>query len=380
MAQIIAARRPATDLPDGEADVWRAFQGQQPAFANPLMGPDFARAVGRVRDDAEVVTYRRGDEVVGFLGLHRRPGGFARPLGAPFSDYHALITGPAPGVDGPQALALAGIGAFRHVGLVDPHGLFPPVGTGPDAFAIETPDGPETHLEAMRAASPKKFKNWRRLSNRLAELGPLCFDQSRSRDDLEALLTWKSEQFVRTGLQDVLRPQWVRALMSDLFDTDTAQFRGLMLTLRAGDTLVGGHFGVFGQGTYHPWIASTNPSLAHLSPGNAFLDQAIRAMPRLGITTYDLGPGHDHYKQPWASIRKQVGVGLTLVEGQGRGLLTLGSTDWASGIDVAPLAKVRRRLDHIAALDPTPAGRAVALVQAMRAIPRRFGPGVPTEV
>lgn len=379
MAQIIAARRPPTDLPDREVDVWRVFQGQQPAFASPLMGPDFARAVGRVRDDAEVVTYHRGDEIIGFLALHRRPGGFARPLGAPFSDYHALITGPAPGMDGPQALTLAGIGAFRHIGLVDPHGLFPPVGTGPDAFAIETPDGPEIHLEAMRAASPKKFKNWRRLSNRLAELGPLRFDQSRSRHDLDALLTWKSEQFGRTGLQDVLRPQWVRALMSDLFDTDTPQFRGLMLTLHAGDTLVGGHFGVFGQGTYHPWIASTNPSLAHLSPGNAFLDQAIRAMPRLGITTYDLGPGHDHYKQPWASIRKQVGVGLTLVEGQGRGLLTMGSTGWASGTDGAPLAKVRRRLDHIAALDPTPAGRAVALVQAMRAIPRRFSPGALTE-
>jgi len=374
MAQIIATRRRATELPEGEAVQWRAFQGQQPAFANPLMGPDFARAVGRVRDDAEVVTYRRGGEIVGFLGLHRRPGGFARPLGAPFSDYHALITGPAPGMDGPQALTLAGIGAFRHIGLVDPHGLFPPVGTGPDAFAIETPDGPETHLEAMRAASPKKFKNWRRLQNRLAELGPLRFDQSRSRDDLDALLTWKSEQFDRTGLQDVLRPLWVRGLMADLFETETPHFRGLMLTLHAGETLVGGHFGVFGGGTYHPWIASTNPALAHVSPGNAFLDQAIRAMPRLGITTYDLGPGHDHYKQPWASVRKQVGAGLTMVQGQGRGLLTLGSTGWASGAN-APLAKVRRRLDHIAAVDPTAAGRALALVQAMRAIPRRLAPG-----
>ena len=101
-------------------------------------------------------------------------------------------------------------------------------------------------------------------------------------------------------------------------------------------------------------------------------------MPRLGITTYDLGPGHDHYKQPWASIRKQVGVGLTLVEGKGRGLMTLGSTAWASGAD-APLAKVRRRLDHIAAIDPTPAGRALALVHAMRAIPRRLSPSGPIE-
>ena len=374
MAQITATRRRATELPEGEAAQWRAFQGQQPAFANPLMGPDFARAIGRVRDDAEVVTYRRGDEIVGFLGLHRRPGGFARPLGAPFSDYHALITGPAPGMDGPQALTLAGIGAFRHIGLVDPHGLFPPVGTGPDAFAIETPDGPEAYLEALRAGSPKKFKNYRRLLNRLAEVGPLRLEASRSCDDFDLLMRWKSEQFQRTGLQDVLRPDWVRRMMTHLFDAETPHFRGMLLTLHAGDTLAAGHFGIFADGIFHPWIASTNPQLSAASPGNAFLDQAIRAMPRLGITTYDLGPGHDHYKQPWASIRKQVGVGLTLVEGQGRGLMTLGSTDWASGAD-APLAKVRRRLDHIAAIDPTPAGRALALVHAMRAIPRRFSPG-----
>ena len=34
MAQIIATRRRATELPEGEAVQWRAFQGQQPAFAN----------------------------------------------------------------------------------------------------------------------------------------------------------------------------------------------------------------------------------------------------------------------------------------------------------------------------------------------------------
>ena len=57
---------------------------------------------------------------------------------------------------------------------------------------------------------------------------------------------------------------------------------GLLLTLYAGDVLVGGHFGVMAAGVFHPWIASTNPELAALSPGQAFLDQAIRSMPALG--------------------------------------------------------------------------------------------------
>lgn len=372
MVQIVATRCPAAALPEAEADAWRAFQGQQPAFANPLMGPDFARAVGRVREDAEVVTYRRGDEVVGFLGLHRRPGGFARPLGAPFADYHALVTGPAPGFNGREALTLAGVRAFRHTGLIDPYGLFDRIAVGPKAFAIELPEGPEPYMEALRASNPKRFKNYRRLLNRLSEVGPLLLRASRDRADFDQLLAWKSEQFRRTGLQDVLRPAWVRRLMSNLFETDTPRFGGLMLTLHAGDTLTGGHFGVISNGIYHPWIASTNPALAAASPGNAFLDQVIRAMPDLGIRVYDLGPGHDHYKQPFASTLKSVGVGLTLTDTRAGGLIMLGSTDWASGID-APLAKVRRRLDHIAAVDPTAAGRAMALVDAMRAFPRRLG-------
>lgn len=372
MAQIIATRCPAVALPEAEADAWRAFQGQQPAFANPLMGPDFARAVGRVREDAEVITYRRGDEIVGFLGLHRRPGGFARPLGAPFADYHALMTGPAPGFDGREALTLAGVRAFRHTGLIDPYGLFDRIAVGPTAFAIELPEGPDVYMETLRASNPKRFKNYRRLLNRLADVGPLQLRASRGRADFDQLLAWKSEQFHRTGLQDVLRPAWVRKLMSSLFETSTPQFGGLMLTLHAGDTLTGGHFGVTSNGIYHPWIASTNPALVAASPGNAFLKQIIRAMPDLGIRVYDLGPGHDHYKQPFASIRKSVGVGLTLTDTRAGGLITLGSTAWASGAD-APLAKVRRRLDHIAAVDPTAAGRALALVDAMRAIPRRLG-------
>lgn len=379
MAQITATRRPAVDLPEREAEAWRTLQRDEPAFANPLMGPDFARAVGQVRPDAEVVVYRDAERIVGFLGLHRRPGGFARPLGAPFADYHALVSLVDPGFDGAQALRLAEVRAFRHIGLVDPHGLFPSVTGQVTAHHIQPDADPEAYLERLRAGSPKKFKNYRRLLNRLAEAGPLRFQASGDAADLDRVLRWKSEQFVRTGLQDVLRPRWVQALMHSLFDMaecKTGDFHGLLLTLHAGEVLVGGHFGVACNGVFHPWIASTNPDLAHVSPGNAFLDRAIRAMPALGLTVYDLGPGHDHYKRPFASGDRTVGVGLTLADARHRPLFS--AVDWASG-GTAPLDKVRRRLDHIAAVEPDTAGRALALVEAVRAIPRRFGPGTPPE-
>ena len=36
---------------------WRALCAAEPAYANPLMGPDFALAVGEVRGDTRVTVF-----------------------------------------------------------------------------------------------------------------------------------------------------------------------------------------------------------------------------------------------------------------------------------------------------------------------------------
>ncbi|MBW8882255.1 MAG: GNAT family N-acetyltransferase, partial [Asticcacaulis sp.] len=86
----------AHDLTARDLTAWRAMAAATEAFASPLLSPEFTRAVAEVRDDVHVAVYRRGAEIVGFLPHHRRPGRFARPAGAPFSDYSALITFPEP--------------------------------------------------------------------------------------------------------------------------------------------------------------------------------------------------------------------------------------------------------------------------------------------
>jgi CelD/BcsL family acetyltransferase involved in cellulose biosynthesis len=364
----------ADALTCAETDAWRAIQSDEPAFANPLFGPDFAQAVGRVRSDVAVAVFRRDGASVAFFAHHRRPSGFGRPIGAPFSDYHGLIARADEGLSGPEALRAMGLAAFRHSGLVDPAGIFEGLDDGPAAFAIALTDGPDAHLEAARAASPKKFKNWRRLRHRLEEdFGPLRLRPSRDAADFEQLLNWKREQFVRTGVQDVLKPDWVDALMHDLFQTDTPHLSGLMLTLHAGDTLVGGHFGIRSGDIYHPWIASTAPELAALSPGQAFLDQAIRAMPGLGLRIYDLGPGHDHYKRPFASTSQTLRAGLTSAPGvRGRISLAADRSWMLGGVGrVGGVDKIRRRIDHIAASDPSLRGRVEGLVAAAIATRRR---------
>lgn len=363
------------DLADADAGLWLAFQAAQPAFESPLLGPEFARAVGSARDDAKVAIFRRNDgEAAGFLAYHRRPGGFGRPIGSPFADYHALIGGPDFGITGIEAVERAGLRAFRHNGLVDPYGLFPAYGEQTRTYAIELHETPEAYLETVRAASPKKFKNYRRLQNRMAETGPLRIGPDRSQAAFDQVMTWKSEQFGRTGVQDVLRPDWVRQTMQSLFETHDGRLTGLLLTLYCGEVLVAGHFGVMAAGVFHPWIASTSPEFAAMSPGQVFLDQAIKAMPALGIRVYDLGPGHDHYKKPFASTCREVGVGLTIVPGAAGTLPRARERAWSmGGLDrVGTLGRIRRRLDHIAAVDPSTAGRARGLLEAGRSMRKRL--------
>ena len=352
---------------------WRTLQAADPAFANPLFGPDFALLAGRGRLDARVAVYRRLGEPVAFLAYHARPGGFARPIGAPFSDYQALVAAPGLAMTGPEALALAGLNALRFNGLVDPAGVFGEAEGGHSAYAIALDQTPDAYLEAVRAASPKKFKNYRRLEHRMAELGEIRFvADDRSQTAFDALMAWKSDQFRQSGLQDVLRPAWVKAMMADLFAGD----HGLMCNLYVGDALVAGHFGIRGGGVYHPWIASTNPDFNAFSPGQAFLAHAIRAMPGLGLTVYDLGPGHDHYKRPFANVERAIDARLVIADnasgrraGGREGLWSLGALGRSGAID-----KVRRRLDHIAAVDPSVGGRVLGLMEAFAGATKRgFG-------
>jgi len=363
-----------SDLSADEIAVWEALVAAEPAFGNPLLGPDFARAVGVVREDARVTVYRDGERVVGFLPHHRRPGGMARPLGAPLSDYHALISAADAGLRGPEVLALAGLDAFRFTGLIDPHGVFSDAVTGTSAsYGITLREPAQDYLEALRAASPKRFKNWRRLDSKMErEVGAVRIEASDDPAIYEQLMAWKREQLVRTGLADFMRPDWMRALLGN-FAVARGPLRGLTLTLWAGDQIAAGHFGVVQGDWFHPWVASTNPALGEYSPGQTFLMRAIAAMPALGLTTYDLGPSHDHYKRHYAAPTQLVGEGTAAASTPAGRLAGGRERAWsmAGGRGDGLVASLRRRLDAIAVTELSTAGRLRGFVDAVAAQPRR---------
>ena len=369
------------ELSDAQTDAWRAIQAATPAFASPLLGPDFASAVAAVRADAAVAVYSRQGRTVGFLAHHRRPDGLARPIGATWSDYHGLVSEPWAIVDASAALSAAGLNAYRFTSLVDPEGLFTRSAFGAhDAYRIAAGGDGEAYWEGLRAASPKRFKNMRRLEHKLErELGEITL----SAPDLdpaafEQLIAWKRDQFARTGLHDVLGADWSRSLMRTLFETREGPMQGLMLTLRVAGRPIAGHFGVRQGAAFHPWLAAFDPDLAAYSPGQTFMGAAIRAMTGLGIETYDLSSGHEHYKKPFASDVLSVAEGTIRAAPWDR----IRDTAWniadrTLGPRADTVRRVRRRFDHIAAAELSLGGRLQGLALALASTSRRFGDAVP---
>jgi CelD/BcsL family acetyltransferase involved in cellulose biosynthesis len=366
----------ASTLSERDADAWRAFCAAEPSWRNPLLGPDFARLVGETREDARVAVLRRDGEPFGFLPFHRRPDGRARPIGAAFSDYHALVTAPGEAVDGPQALAAAGITGLRTSGLIDPRAAFPELGDSDErGFIIELQGSAQQHRQRLRAANPKRYKNWGRLRNKLErEVGQVALTPDDvCPEALDRLIAWKRQQFRDTGCHDVLRPQWAQALFLAAFARREGPLRGVMITLRAGGRLAAGVFGVASGGVMHVWLSAIDRELAACGPGQVLMLMAPEALEALGLRALDLGPSYAHYKAPFATGQVPLREGLAIAAGHAG--LAVRSIDgaWALAGErrIGAVARLRRRLDHIAAAETSVGGRVRGVVDALAGYGRR---------
>lgn len=360
------------ELSEGDVRDWHALQESNRLYASPLLSPDYARLVASFREDVRVLIARDdAGALVGILGLHKRPMGLSRAIGAPFDDLSGPLIARGSGLGSADFIAACGLQAYRAEASLDPDAE----PGDSSSYLIEAGETSDIErLEARRALHPKRFKNFRRLSRKLdADMNGVDLrwgapDPAR----LAQLLAWKRAQFLEDGLVDLTCATHSGQLLQAVAHTpspDGQALGGYMVELVCRERLLAGHFGIVLNGHFHPWISAYDPALGDYAPGIILLYRLLEHFSETGLKSYNLASGHDHYKKYFAEpviptrplhVYAQSPVGMA----QG-----LGERVWGllgTREETAAGARLRRRLDHLAACEPGLGARVSGFIYAVR--------------
>ena len=135
---------------------------------------------------------------LGFLPLQGR--GFARPVGAPLTDYHGFICHAETKLDPIALLKEAGIGAYHFSAAVNSE-LKAFHQTSDQGVLMHMPDGAPAWREARDSSYRRHLKSNRRRARKAAEdIGEIrCEWKSQDEAVFEQLIGWKAKKFELTG-------------------------------------------------------------------------------------------------------------------------------------------------------------------------------------
>ena len=359
------------------AEQWQIYttlRNARAIYDDPFFDPDFARLVGEVREDTRIGFASDRNGVFAVWALHVRPGNWARPIGAPFSDWNGPILAEDTELTVQEILAGFDISGMTTQGL-KPASFAPTEGlrrvganlsdlsAGWDRFIAEQQCSWPKHFKKMRRVSRKierDFKEWR-----------VNWDDQRP-ERFERLLDLKQQQYVRTGYHNVLNTSWTRALFDRLRGFEGPRLRSRLQTVDFDDQFAAGEFNLQSDTIMHGWITAFDQTFGVYSPGNFLLHELLRQMPDHGLSTYDAGPGLDHYKRHYANLQSPVDTGVVAGCTAPIQASRLAGRVWRLGENVMPspaktiMARARRRMDQIAAVDTTLSGRASGLLNAIQ--------------
>ncbi|WP_416878406.1 GNAT family N-acetyltransferase [Litorimonas sp.] len=356
------------DLTEQERWEWKELKLSSFQYDTPLLSPEFMDLVAKSRQDVRCLLVRENETLVAILPVFERSFGLIRPVGAPFSDYAAPIVSKYTDMTLERIIELSGYAAYRSNSvLLTPSELDEAEKEAATRSFIIHLNGQtaEKNLESHRSQHAKRYKNFRRLMNKLErECGKIDFVFGAAKTlPVETLLTWKSRQFSREGLLDITASQNSASILdrvAQLESSEDSNLSGFMTCLKVDGEMIVGHFGIRDETSFHPWISAYNPDFENYSPGILLLYKVIEEMGRMGLESYDLSTGHESYKKYFCnSARYTKDVNITAPSFAGR-LQKLGYESWnyiGGENPNSPAARMRRRFDHIFVCEPKVIGR-----------------------
>ncbi|MDP3173115.1 MAG: GNAT family N-acetyltransferase, partial [Phenylobacterium sp.] len=190
---------------------------------------------------------------------------------------------------------------------------------------------------------------------------------------LELIIGLKRAQMRRTGQHDVFANPWTRQVLERLAQAKGEDFGLRFAVLRVAGKVIAAEVGLRSGEAYHLWIPVYDPDFARYSPGALMTLETLAALAADGVTMVDFGPVDEAYKRVFAE------PGAAVWEGQLHAARGLSSGVWRTGERLfAPLPAVRstwrsalRRLDRIAACEPTLNGQMGAAARTVAILSRR---------
>jgi CelD/BcsL family acetyltransferase involved in cellulose biosynthesis len=278
---------------------WSRIQQGDSTLSSPFFCPEFTSIVASARDDVLVAVLEQDGRPAGFFPFQRGRWGVGRPVGWQISDYQGVIAEPGMRWNAKQLLRACGLKTWEFDHLIGSQSAFEPFWESRRRSPfIDVSNGIEAYLEERRRAGARAVTELRRKMRKLErEQGALRFAADvQDPEALDALVRWKSDQYLRTGAADVLARAWIRRVLELAHRTRGDGFSGLLSVLYAGDRVVAMHMGIRSSTVWHYWFPAYDPALARYSPGLALILKMAESAPSLGIEAIDLGKGEARYK------------------------------------------------------------------------------------
>jgi CelD/BcsL family acetyltransferase involved in cellulose biosynthesis len=292
-----------SELGQHDLNRWENLQLGNPATDSPFLHPQFAIAIEEVRCNTRVAVIADEGAVIGFFAFERNRWGNAIALGKGLSDVQGLVTSSTIHLDMKTLLRACGIRLFEfdHLLAAQQSSL---IGV-PSRFSLKTSPaihlegGFDHYLERQQTFSKSLFQSTARKRRKLErEHGPVRLILHKPDHLLlDQVLTWKSNQYQRTGRRDRFGDSNNRALVHSLLELNQTNFGAVLTLLFAGDSFVAGHLGLRSRHTLAWWFPVYNPEFAAYSPGLVMCLDLARAMVDENLHILDLGKGDEEYKQ-----------------------------------------------------------------------------------
>lgn len=298
---------PGRELSSDLVRAWAELQQANPALASPYFHPKFTGIVSQVLGNVEVAVIGDFNGTAALFPFQRLPGNVGVPVGHFLSDYHGLICEPGLECDPRALVKQCGLIAWDFDHLITSQISFAPFYQSVDPSPqIDLSGGFEMYFRGQGGLKTEPVKI-RRLER---HHGPLRFiSHSADRSALSRLFMWKSQQYQRTGNEDIFRDARIRSIVQEVHETQDKHFSGMLSALYAGDRLVAAHLGMRAGSIWHYWFPAFDPEFSYYSPGSLLLLKMAEHAPTAGIKTIDLGKGMYEQKRRFMNASVPVASG-----------------------------------------------------------------------